>query len=277
MGHEEMFNLSWHTYSDHLRDSLKELKETEKFSDVTLVCDDRRYIKAHRYILSACSPVFKNMLEIDTSNVHPLIYLRGIKYSEMESIMQFIYLGEATINQGRTNDFIFVANSLKITELSKSLDSATTLSEKNNYNKHNRETTNQIQDKNEQHATDEKSNFEFDFGTVIDVSEAIFESKAENTSEIENEKMGKYKHCDKTFNSKSGLNYHISVNHKGRTFECNQCQKSYGYKQKLKEHIQSLHEGIKVTCNQCEKQFSQKKNLLHHIQAVHAGVKKYNI
>ena len=126
MGHEEMFNLSWHTYSDHLRDSLKELKATEKFSDVTLVCDDRRYIKAHRYILSACSPVFKDMLEIDTSNVHPLIYLRGIKYSEMESIMQFIYLGEATINQERTNDFIFLANSLKITELSKSLDSATT-------------------------------------------------------------------------------------------------------------------------------------------------------
>ena len=151
MGPAEMFNLSWHTYSDHLRNSLKELKATEKFSDVTLVCDDRQYIKAHRYILSACSPVFKDMLEIDTSNVHPLIYLRGIKYSEMESIMQFIYSGEATINQERTNDFIFVANSLEITELSKSLDldSATTKSKENNYDEHNRdgESKNQIQDK----------------------------------------------------------------------------------------------------------------------------------
>ena len=155
MGPAEMFNLSWHTYSDHLRDSLKELKTTEKFSDVTLVCDDRRYIKAHRYILSACSPVFKNMLEIDTSNVHPLIYLRGIKYSEMESIMQFIYLGEATINQERKNDFIFVAKSLKITELSRilDLDGATTMIEKRNYNEHKGETKSQIiQDKNEQHA-----------------------------------------------------------------------------------------------------------------------------
>ena len=76
-----MFNLSWHTYSDHLRDSLKELKTTENFADVTLVCDDRKQIKAHRYILSACSPVFKDMLEIDTSNSHPLIYLRGIQHS----------------------------------------------------------------------------------------------------------------------------------------------------------------------------------------------------
>ena len=136
MGPAEMFNLSWHTYSDHLRDFLKELKTTEKFSDVTLVCDDRRYIKAHRYILSACSPVFKDMLEIDTSNVHPLIYLKGIQYSEMQSIMQFIYLGEATINQERKNDFIFVAKSLKITELSRilDLDSATTMIEKRNYN-----------------------------------------------------------------------------------------------------------------------------------------------
>ena len=210
------------------------------------------------------------MLEIDTSNVHPLIYLRGIKYSEMESIMQFIYLGEATINQDRTNDFIFVAKSLKITELSRilDLDIATTMSEKINYNEHihNIETKNQIQDKNEQHAPlfylkDEKSDFVFDYGAVIDGPEAKFESDAENKSGIENAKKRKCKHCDKTFTGYSGLTQHIDAYHKGRRFECNQCQKSFRHKQTLKEHIRSQHEGIKFTCNQCEKQFTKKRGL----------------
>ena len=117
MQHLEEYTLAWQSYSNHLKEALKEMLTSSGFADVTLVTDDKQEIRAHRNIISACSPVFKNMLEIDTSNVHPLIYLRGIKYSEMESIMQFIYLGEATINQEKTNDFIFVANSLEITEL----------------------------------------------------------------------------------------------------------------------------------------------------------------
>ena len=45
------------------------------------------------------------------------MYLRGIQYSEMESIIQFIYLGEATLYEERTDEFLAVANSLEIKEL----------------------------------------------------------------------------------------------------------------------------------------------------------------
>ena len=40
------------------------------------------------------------------------MYLRGIKYSELDSIMQFIYLGEATFYEERMDEFISVAKLL---------------------------------------------------------------------------------------------------------------------------------------------------------------------
>ena len=82
MPHQGKSIFSWHTYTDHLRDMLKEMMTSNDFADVTLVCDDKKEIKAHRNILSACSPVFKNMLKIDQQSNHPVIYLRGIQHLE---------------------------------------------------------------------------------------------------------------------------------------------------------------------------------------------------
>merc|ERR1719342_202001 len=45
-----------------------------------------------------------------------------MKSQEIESILQFIYLGQATFYQDRMNEFLNVAKSLEIKELSKNLD-----------------------------------------------------------------------------------------------------------------------------------------------------------
>ena len=114
--HQEKYGLTWHTYSDHLKSMMKELMMDEDFSDVTLVTEDKKQIKANINILSACSPVFKDTLKKE-KNSSQVMYLRGIQFSEMESIMQFIYLGEATFFEERMNEFLAVAKSLEIKEL----------------------------------------------------------------------------------------------------------------------------------------------------------------
>ena len=97
----EKYAFKWHTYTDHLREMMKEMMTSEDFADVTLVSDDKKIIKAHRNILSTCSPVFKDILYTQAQSNHPVIYLRGIQYSEIESILQYMYLGEAKFYEER--------------------------------------------------------------------------------------------------------------------------------------------------------------------------------
>ena len=118
MQHQEKYTLTWHSYSDHLREALTEMMTSSVFADVTLVIDDKQQIRAHWNILSGCSPVFKSILQIDSNNTNPVIYLRGIQHSEMESIMQFIYLGEAKFNEERMSEFLTVSKNLEIKYLS---------------------------------------------------------------------------------------------------------------------------------------------------------------
>ena len=118
MQHQEKYTLRWHSYSDHLREALNEMLLSSEFADVTLVTDDKQQIRAHRNILSACSQVFKSILQIDSNNSNPVIYLRGIQHSEIQSIMQFIYLGEARFYEERMSEFITISKNLEIKELS---------------------------------------------------------------------------------------------------------------------------------------------------------------
>ena len=107
--HQEKYSLTWHTYSEHLKSMMKELMMNEDFSDVTLVTEDKKHIKANTNILSTCSPVFKGILKKEKNFYNPIVYLRGIQFSEMESILQFIYLGEATFYKERMVEFLAVA------------------------------------------------------------------------------------------------------------------------------------------------------------------------
>ena len=115
----EKFNLTWHTFSSHGQELFKNLLETQEFSDVTLFSDDHHQYRVHKFILSACSSAFRKIL---TSNpLNSSIYLRGIHHEELESILQFIYLGKATIYHERMNEFLNVAKNFDIKEISENV------------------------------------------------------------------------------------------------------------------------------------------------------------
>ena len=84
--HQEKYSLTWQNYSDHLKSMMKELMVNEDFSDVTLVTEDKKHIKANINILSACSPVFKDILKKE-KNSNQIMYLRGIHFSELGDIL----------------------------------------------------------------------------------------------------------------------------------------------------------------------------------------------
>ena len=107
---QEQFNLNWHTYTDHLQELMENLMQSNESTDVTLVCEDKTKFKAHKIVLNACSPVFQSMLQDLPQKEISVVYLRGVQGPEMKSIMQFMYLGQATFYQDRMNEFLSVAN-----------------------------------------------------------------------------------------------------------------------------------------------------------------------
>ena len=60
---QEKYSLTWQNYSDHLRSMMEELMMNEDFSDLTLVTEDKKHIKANTHILSTCSPFLKYILK----------------------------------------------------------------------------------------------------------------------------------------------------------------------------------------------------------------------
>ena len=54
--------LKWNDFQDALNASIRELKDDTDITDVTLACDDQS-IKAHKVILSACTPWIENFVK----------------------------------------------------------------------------------------------------------------------------------------------------------------------------------------------------------------------
>jgi len=113
---ENVLHVSWTTYADNFRQLMAELMGGTEFSDVTLVCDDKKEIQAHKFLLSTCSPVFKNILSKNPKNLP--VYLKGTQSEDVVSLLQFMYLGEATVPQERMESFFKFANFFRIKDLS---------------------------------------------------------------------------------------------------------------------------------------------------------------
>ena len=100
--------------------SLPEMFKEKTFADVTLVSDDQIPFQAHRFVLSAFSPVLKNIL-LNNPHSHPLIFLRGVNHEDLYSILQFIYLGEASIYNENMRRFAQAAKDLQIKKLAEGI------------------------------------------------------------------------------------------------------------------------------------------------------------
>jgi len=113
------FCLRWNDFAENVSGAFKELRAESDFFDVTLACSDggARTLQAHKVILSACSTFFKTTFR-QQMNAHkhpnPYIYLRGVSYSDLVSILDFIYNGEVNVAQEDLNSFLAVAEELQI-------------------------------------------------------------------------------------------------------------------------------------------------------------------
>ena len=108
------FKITWNTFSGELEMLLQEMYNNSQGKDVTLVCDDKVKLLAHRVILTAFSPVFKEILT--DSSIH-CIYLKGIAHQQIEQILQFLYFGTVSVVKDDLSNLLKAATYLEIKEL----------------------------------------------------------------------------------------------------------------------------------------------------------------
>jgi len=112
MGSSEKFCLRWNDFESNISVAFREIREEKDFFDCTLSCGSRQ-IQAHKLILSACSPFFRNILR-QNPHQHPLLYLKGVEFSDLQSVLNFMYHGEVNVAQEELNSFLAVAEDLKV-------------------------------------------------------------------------------------------------------------------------------------------------------------------
>jgi len=117
----EKFCLRWNDFENNISCAFRELRDDKDFFDITLICDDDQ-IQAHKVIISACSPFFKNILKRN-NHQHPLLYLKGVKFTDLQSVLNFMYHGEVNVAQDELNSFLAVAEDLKVKGLTQSQSS----------------------------------------------------------------------------------------------------------------------------------------------------------
>ena len=114
----EKFCLKWNNFQDNVSTAFGSLREDNHFADVTLASEDGQQVEAHKVILAASSPFFQNLLRRN-KHAHPLIYMRGLKSEDLVAIVDFLYYGEANIDQENLNTFLTIAEELNLKGLNR--------------------------------------------------------------------------------------------------------------------------------------------------------------
>jgi len=108
----EKFCLRWNDFESNISIAFREIREEKDFFDCTLSCGSRQ-IQAHKLILSACSPFFRSILK-KNPHQHPLLYLKGVEFTDLQAVLNFMYHGEVNVAQEELNSFLAVAEDLKV-------------------------------------------------------------------------------------------------------------------------------------------------------------------
>lgn len=143
-------------HSSDLIDGFNRMFKDEVMTDVTLMCADGHSLKAHRMVLSACSPFFRTVFDQMPDHYHnyPVVILKDMSINDLRAIVEFIYRGEVTVGQEHMESVIKSGESLRI----KGLDNRdnyvhtqhihTTISHKRRRRRHRRKSTTDVNNKN---------------------------------------------------------------------------------------------------------------------------------
>lgn len=109
---DKTFHLKWNNHLQNLSQLFTTIYSSAALADVTLSCRDGT-IKAHKLVLSACSPYFEQIFKENPCK-HPVIILKGIPYSEINLLVEFMYKGSVDVQELDLQSLMHTASELEI-------------------------------------------------------------------------------------------------------------------------------------------------------------------
>lgn len=129
------FCLKWNSFQSNILSAFESLQNTEDLADVTLTCEGIN-LKAHKFILSACSPYFRTVFKVGVNICislhllelfdlfqkenpcsHPIVILKDVSHTDLIAIVNFMYHGEVTVSEEQLSSFLETAMILQVSGL----------------------------------------------------------------------------------------------------------------------------------------------------------------
>ena len=250
---------------------LAELYSSKQFTDIALVCKDKRKIQAHRAILAATSKLFQEVL----NNSEDLeIVFDEVSFEEMEKVLELLYTGEVQIKGEMEDNLITLGKSLRfdcfhdLERLKDPLDIVI---------------FNEDQYFNETKIEKKYKNLEKSFAKSLKKQKLKGSKKYKASVKREREALVKCSH------GHEGMCYICLCDDKGQTKIVSSKQIQFGKKvvleelpQKSKiEFMMKEYCPIKidytkkdsVKCPECPRSFASQSGLRAHVELVHRGVR----
>ncbi|XP_041982554.1 zinc finger and BTB domain-containing protein 44-like isoform X3 [Aricia agestis] len=109
---DKTFHLKWNNHLQNLSQLFTAIYSSSALADVTLSCRDGT-LKAHKLVLSACSPYFEQIFK-DNPCQHPIVILKGIPFSEINLLVEFMYKGSVDVQELDLQSLMHTASELEI-------------------------------------------------------------------------------------------------------------------------------------------------------------------
>ena len=232
--------LQWNDFFGSIKDTFRTLRDDKDFTDVTLVSGDGVQIEAHKVILLSTSPVFASLLKSKKQG-QPIIYFRGIKSGDLQALVDFLYLGETTVQEEDVENFLNLGKDFQLEGLTESLP-------------HLRETMPPTKKKS-RNGKDQKDSKNFKLGVEEHENTGPTDFWPSSTKTLEN--------VDEKIRSMMELSKNMLPNGKQRASKCKVCGKD-GPGSNIKTHIEAHHLKFSIPCTKCERIFKSRAMMKAH-------------
>ena len=281
--------------NESIENILNYCNEETDLRDVTLVCDDSQQIEAHKFILSARSPFFKKILASDRYNQqHAFIFFCDYLKSDIEAVLEFLYLGEVTVSVEGLKNFINFTKLLEIEGIdTKPVIDVKTESPKDNHRSQDvgetggetenvKTYTNHGTDIQKLEETVSSKNSitltEINDYTDINIKNSYMEQLEEKSNEMDEcfskiDGLWECKVCEKTFIRKDHIKSHVKLHKPAAKIPCPQCHQILGNKDYLRKHLSYSHSSERFTCESCGKTDMTKSKFKTHKHHLKQGTK----